>query len=235
MEVTAERGTAHLFRVLGATVAWCGLLLQLYLSVELSSANGKTVIEGLIIYLGYFTILTNILVAVVLTLPLVVPASWAGRFFDRPGVRTATAAAITGVGLAYFLLLRKVWNPEGWQLAADVMLHYLTPILFLAYWWISVPKQELRWSQVGAWMSYPLGYFVYMLIRGELTGHYPYHFLDVGSIGYGRALRNGLGILAGFALVSLLLVLLGRWQKPLGAGADSAQHQHPADGAARRR
>lgn len=233
--MTAERGTVRLFTIFAAIIAWCGLLLQLYLSLELASANGKTIVEGLIIYLGYFTILTNLLVALVLTVPLLAPASRAGRFFNRPGVGTATAAAIAVVGLAYFLLLRKVWNPEGWHLVADVMLHYLTPILFLAYWWISVPKQGLRWSQVGVWMSYPLGYFVYMLIRGELTGLYPYHFLDVGSIGYGRTLRNGLGILAGFAVVSLLLVLLGRWQKPLGAGADSAQQQPAADGAARRR
>lgn len=233
--MTAERGTARLFLVLAATVAWCGLLLQLYLSLRLSSANGKTVAEGLLIYFGYFTIVTNILVAIVLSLPLVAPASRAERFFNRPGVVTATAAAIAGVGLAYFLLLRKVWNPEGWQLVADVMLHYLTPILFLVYWWISVPKQALRWSHVGAWMSYPLGYFVYMLIRGELTGLYPYYFLDVGSLGYGRTVTNGLGMLAGFALVSLLLVLLGRRQTPLGARADSAQQQHPADGAPRHR
>ncbi len=233
--MTAERGIARFFMVLVASVAWCGVILQLYLSLKLSLADGKTVVEGLIVYLGYFTILTNILVAVVLTLPLVAPGSRAGRFFGRPGVRTATAAAITVVGLGYFLLLRKVWNPQGWQLVADVMLHYLTPILFLAYWWIAVPKQGLRWSRVGAWMSYPLGYFAYMLIRGELTGHYPYHFLDVTSLGYPGTLTNALGVLAGFLLVSLLLLLAGRWQKPITAGADSAQHQHAADGTARRR
>jgi len=233
--VTAERGTARLFMVFAATVAWCGVLLQLYLSLRLSLANGKTVVEGLIIYLGYFTILTNILVAVVLTLPVVVPASWAGRFFSRPGVRTMAAAAITEVGVAYFFLLRNVWNPQGWQLAADSVLHYLTPILFLVYWWTAVPKEGLRWSHVGAWASYPIGYFVYMLIRGELTGLHPYHFLDVGLLGYGRTLMNGLGVLVGFVLVSLLLLLAGRWQTSLTAGADSAQQQHAADGASRRR
>lgn len=74
-----------------------------------------------------------------------------------------------------------------------------------------------------------------MLIRGELTGLYPYHFLDVGSLGYGRTLTNGLGVLVGFVLVSLLLLLAGRWQRPLTAGADSAQQRHAADGARRRR
>ena len=233
--MTAERETARFFTAFAAAMIWCGVLLQLYLSLGLSLANGKTVAEGLIIYFGYFTILTNLLVAVVLTVPAAVPASRAGRFFSRPGVRTATAAAITLVGLAYFFLLRKVWNPQGWQLVADWVLHYLTPILFLACWWIAVPKEGLRWPHVGAWASYPLGYFVYMLIRGELTGLYPYHFLDVGSLGYGRTLTNGLGVLVGFVLVSLLLLLAGRWQRSLTAGEDPAQQRHAADGATRRR
>lgn len=232
--MTVERGTARVFAIFAATVAWCGVLLQLDLSLKQSLANGKTFVEGLLIYSGYFTILTNILVGVVLTLPLVAPTYLPGRFLSRPGVRTATAAAITGVGVVYFFLLRQVWNPQGWQLVADVVLHYVTPVLFLAYWWIGVPKAGLRRSQVAAWASYPIGYFVYVLVRGELTGLYPYHFLDVGSLGYGRTLMNGLGVLVAFVLLSLLLLLAGRWQSPLTAGSDTAQQQHPADGASRR-
>ena len=228
--MTAIHGEIRVLTVFTVVFAWFGLFLQLYLSLSLSSSNGKSIVEGLVIYFGYFTILTNILVAIVLTVPLVTPSSRAGRFLMRPGVRTATTAAITVVGVAYFLLLRKVWNPQGWQLVADAILHYLIPILVLVLWWFSVPKQNLRWMQVGVWMSYPLGYFVYMLIRGELTGLYPYHFLDVSSLGYGTTFINGLWVLAGFALVSLLLLLVGRLQRPLGEDADPVQQRHPADG-----
>jgi hypothetical protein len=203
------------FTILAANVAWFGVLLQLYLSLKFSLANGKTVADGLVAYFGYFTILTNILVALVLTVALVAPASSAGRFFKRPGVTTATAAAIAVVGLAYFLLLRAVWNPQGWQLVADSVLHYVTPILFLVYWWIAVPKHGLRWSHLPAWASYPIGYLVYMLIRGKLTGLYPYHFLDVGALGYGKALMNGLGVLFIFILVSVLLLVAARLQRAL--------------------
>ena len=199
------------FTIFAAIVTWLGVLLQLYLSLKLSLANGKTIGAGLVIFLGYFTILTNILVALVLTLPLVTPASPAGGFFNRPGVRTATAAAIIMVGVAYFFLLRNVWNPQGWQLVADSVLHYLTPFLFLIYWWVAVPKQGLHWSHIPAWASYPIGYLVYMLIRGELTGLYPYHFLDVGTLGYEKMLANGLDILIGFILVSLLLLIAARF------------------------
>jgi hypothetical protein len=212
----AQPGTPRRFNILAAVVAWFGVLLQLYLSLKSSVANGKTVAEGLIIFFGYFTILTNILVALVLLLPLVAPASSVGRFLHRPGVRTSTAVAIFAVGIAYHLLLRNVWDPQGWQLVADSVLHYVTPILYLWLWWVAVPKQGLRWSHVAAWTSYPMGYLVYMLIRGELTGLYPYHFLDVGALGYGTTLTNGLGVLLGFVLVSLIFLVASLLQVSAG-------------------
>lgn len=46
-----------------ALAAWFGLRLQLWLSMRLSIANGKSVIGGLVAYFGYFTILTNVFVA----------------------------------------------------------------------------------------------------------------------------------------------------------------------------
>jgi hypothetical protein len=212
----AQPGAPRRFNIVAAVVAWFGVLLQLYLSLKSSVANGKTIAEGVTIFFGYFTILTNILVALVLLLPLVAPASLVGRFFHRPGVRTSTAAAIFAVGIAYHLLLRNVWNPQGWQLVADSVLHYVTPILYIWFWWVAVPKQGLRWSHVAAWTSYPMGYLVYMLIRGELTGLYPYHFLDVGTLGYGKTLANGLGVLLGFVLVSLLFLVASLLQVSAG-------------------
>ncbi len=215
----ADRGTMRRFTIVVTIVAWFGCLLQLYLSLRLSLANGKTVGEGLNIFFGYFTVLTNILVALVLTLPLVTPASTAGRFAWRPGTQTATAAAIAAVGVAYFLLLRNVWSPRGWQLLADAVLHYLTPILFLAHWWFVVPKSGLRWFHVPAWLSFPTGYMIYMLVRGELTGLYPYYFLDAGALGYGKVLANGLGMLLGFVLMASLLLVAADLQRTLGPEA----------------
>ncbi len=211
--MTAERVAVRRFSALVATVAWFGVLLQLNLTLRLSLGNGKTIGEGMIVFFGYFTVLTNILVALVFTVPHVAPATALGRFFVRPGVRTATAAAIALIGLAYFFLLRTIWNPQGWQLVADSVLHYVTPVLYLLFWWAAVPKPGLRWPHVAVWMSYPFGYFAFMLIRGQLTGNYPYHFLDAGAIGYARTLANALGVLLAFAVLSVLLLVAGRLQK----------------------
>ncbi len=204
--------SVRVFATVCALIAWSALLLQLYLSVRLAVANGKSVAEGVLIYFGYFTILTNILVALALSVPLVAPASAPGRFFARPSVATAIAAAITIVGLAYFFLLRHVWDPQGWHLVADVALHYVDPVLFLAYWWLAVSKSGLSWTDIPKWMLYPVGYFVYVLIRGGLTGLYPYYFIDVSALGYGPALVNALGMLVGFVVVAALLVVTTRFQ-----------------------
>lgn len=71
--------------LLVAALAWFGLGLQLLLSLRLVVAQGGTPLGGLVVYLGYFTVLTNLLVAVSLSLALWRPGSAAGRWFRRPG------------------------------------------------------------------------------------------------------------------------------------------------------
>jgi hypothetical protein len=43
--------------------AWVGLVLQFYITLSQSMANGRTVGETISFYLSFFTILTNLLVA----------------------------------------------------------------------------------------------------------------------------------------------------------------------------
>lgn len=202
--------SARAFTTIAAVVAWAAVVLQFVLSTQLAMSNGKSFAEGVFIYFGFFTVLTNILVALALSCPLVGPASSIGRFFACPVVATTVAAGITVVGVAYFFLLRNVWDPQGWQLVADVMLHYITPLLFLAYWWLVVPKERLAWSDILKCMLYPFGYIVYAFVRGAISGLYPYHFIDVTTLGYGVAIANACGVLLGFVAVAVVLVWVAR-------------------------
>jgi len=76
--------------------------------------------------------LSNILVALAMTLPWLAPDTQLGAFFARPSVRTAIASYIIIVSVIYYAVLRKLWNPEGWQLVADTIEHCVTPSLFIA-------------------------------------------------------------------------------------------------------
>ena len=193
-----------------ALVAWLGVLLQLVLSLQLAVANGKSVVDGLVVYLGYFTVLTNLLVAISLSWSLVSPHSAPGRWFQRPGVASAIAVSISIVGLAYHLLLRHIWNPQGLQWLADVTLHYAVPLLCLVHWWFAVSPARMPWHAPLAWAAWPLAYLAYALLRGAGLQSYPYPFIDVAVLGYAQTLLNSAGLLLVFLLLGCVLVAIGR-------------------------
>jgi hypothetical protein len=189
-----------------------GLALELWFSIRIEQSKGGGVLDGVWLYLGFFTILANIGVAKVLAAAALGPRNAITRFWLRPGVQTAVAMSIVIVSLVYNLMLRQLWHPTGWLLIADAIVHDVMPPLYLLYWWLAVPKAELRWRQVPVWQSYPAAYFVYVLLRGAANGWYPYPFLDVNALGYAQVLVNAIGVLLAFVAVALVLVALGRWQ-----------------------
>jgi hypothetical protein len=202
----------RLFAAIAALLGWSALALQLLLSIQLSVANGQGALAGAWTYIGYFTILTNVLVALALTADARGPRGAVSRFFTRPDVHTAIAMSIVIVAAIYNLMLRQLWQPHGWQIVADNTLHVLMPVLFLLYWWLAVPKATLRWPQVIVWQLYPAAYFAYVLARGAVDRWYPYPFLDVTKLGYLLVLVDACVVLLVFVTVALLLVALGRWQ-----------------------
>jgi hypothetical protein len=200
------------FAATAALLGWLALALQLLLSIQLTIANGQGALAGVWAYVGYFTILTNVLAALALTAAASGPRGAVNRFFTRPDVHSAIAMSIFIVAAIYNLMLRQLWQPHGWQIVADNVLHVVMPALFLLYWWLAVPKATLRWPQAMVWQLYPAAYFTYALIRGAVNHWYPYPFLDVGTLGYLRVLINACMVLLVFVVVAVLLVALGRWQ-----------------------
>lgn len=62
-------------------------------------------------------------------------------------------------------------------------------------WWVGfAPKGGLTAADPPRWLLYPLAYFAYVLGRGAVDGWYPYFFIDVATLGYGRALANAAGL-----------------------------------------
>jgi hypothetical protein len=194
-----------------AALGWIALVLQFYITFTTSLANGKSAAQAIVLYFSFFTILTNLLVALVLTSSVRAPDSSWGRFFSRPVVASGTAAYIVIVGVTYSLLLRETWDPTGLQKIADFLLHDLIPVLYVAYWTLFVAKETLRWRNLVTWLAYPLVYVTFVLVRGAATGVYPYPFLDAGNLGYLRVLANAIGLLVAFLVTGSLVVAIGRW------------------------
>jgi len=147
-----------------------------------------------------------LLVTLSLTICLLTPQSGLGKLFSRPTVKSAIAVSITIVGIVYRLVLRQLWNPEDFQLVADVLLHDAIPIMYVLYWFIFVPKGELNWKNPISWLIYPLIYVPYTLIRGAVSSQYPYPFVDASQHGYSAVLFNCVLLLVGFFVMGEIFV-----------------------------
>ncbi len=199
----------RLAQIIIALVAWIALILQLYLQI----INRTTeVSEAVIRFFSYFTILTNLLLAVCFT-SLLIKDSKGNRFFSHPSTITAVTVYILIVGLVYNLVLRSLWSPQGLQLLVDNLLHSLTPLLALIYWFIYVSTKEISWKQIALWLLYPFLYLIYVMIRGSFSNFYPYFFIDISKLGYSKALTNAMYVTAAFFLISLLLIWIGKKKK----------------------
>ena len=195
-----------------AVLGWFGLTVQVYLVLVARWQEQASLIGGLINVFGYFTVLTNALVATVLSYAAFGREGHAKRFFLSPSVSSAIAASIVLVALAYSVLLRHLWQPQGWQWLADELLHDVMPVLYALYWWCEVRKGTLRLWHLAVWAIYPAVYFAYALWRGSEIGVYAYPFIDVASLGYGQVMLNALGVLMGFWGIGVVLLGLDKWQ-----------------------
>ena len=193
---------SRLLAILGALAGWAGLGIQLY--ILLNGALGP--LGGAWRFLAFFTILMNIFAACLLTGAIFRPI-----FSDaRARLQTAATVYMTIVGAIYVLILQNLWDPQGLQLIADVLLHYAAPILAILFWLVGVPKAALKWSDPVRWTGVPLLYFVYALARAALDGFYAYPFIDVSQLGWPVVIVNAAGMLAVFLIVGLLIVSVGR-------------------------
>jgi hypothetical protein len=190
-----------------SALAWVALILQGWLLLRTTLAAGGSVGGALVVLFGYFTILSNLFVALTTGAVAFRPGSW----LASPSLRGCATTSIVLVGLGYHLLLREVWDPQGWQRLADTLLHYAVPVATLAYWLSFPPSRAALPARAPLlWAAYPVAYLAYALIRGELLGSYPYPFVDVSELGYARVLGNAAGLLLGFVAMGALLRLRTR-------------------------
>ncbi|WP_282366205.1 Pr6Pr family membrane protein [Pseudomonas sp. PS02290] len=198
------------FVITAAMLGWFGLAVQLYLILWGRWIDHASLLGGLVRFCSFFTVVTNTLVAVALSCAVIDRHSAGYRFFRSPVVCAGITTCIILVSLAYNLLLRHLWTPEGWQWIADELLHDIMPLLFLGYWLFFVPKGLLRPRHVLIWTLYPVVYFGYLLLRGNVFGDYLYPFLDIGTLGVAKALTNALGVLAGFVVIGSVVYGIDR-------------------------
>ncbi len=196
------------FRIAAGILGWAALTLQY--ALVLVSNTGANQFTRSINFFSYFTVLVNILAALALTLPWLAPHSAFGKFFARPSMRTAIAAYIIIVMTIVYFVLRYLTTLQGWDFVADLLLHYVMPVLFVIDWLFLVPKQTLKVSDSLGWLAFPVIYLGWTFIHGAYSGFYPYPFLNNSELGIARVLLNEAGLLVIFLVLGFVLVTGGQ-------------------------
>ncbi|WP_328300011.1 Pr6Pr family membrane protein [Streptomyces sp. NBC_00435] len=202
------------FRALIAAAALTGLVIE--------CAYGSVPVV-----LSFFTIWTNILVAVVFALSAV-------RAHRRepdvaPLWRGGVLLFILITGLVFHLVLANPSSPfnvvedlaelSGAKAVANQLLHTVTPIGAVLDFLLLTTPRTLHPRYAAQWLAYPLLYVAFALARGALLSpdvpsRYTYPFIDAAQYGYARVALNALVLGAAFYALGLALVLADRYRPP---------------------
>jgi hypothetical protein len=168
-------------------------------------------------YFAYFTILTSIFTAVVLV--------WSGIQLARTGKDSASVAKLRLSATTAYVIVAVVYNallrndtsmaPQDvaanyhWPTPPNEILHVWAPLIVLIDFVLSRFGDRLNLKQMWNVLIYPLVWLVLTIIRGIVTGWWPYWFLNPTEKGGvpGMIMYAG-AITVFFALVGLGLTAI---------------------------
>lgn len=163
--------------------------------------------ERILRLLGYFTIQSNLLVAVS-TFDLARDPLRDGRVWRV--LRLAGVVGITVTGIVHWFLLRPLLDLDGWSALCDLLLHVAVPLLAVVGWLVFGPRPRVTLGAVLWTVAWPTAWLAYTLVRGSVTGFYPYPFLDVGVQGGATVAIACLGVTGLILAVALLVWVADR-------------------------
>jgi hypothetical protein len=127
-----------------------------------------------------------------------------------------TYAVLTGV--IYNLLLRDFVDRTLPSTAPDwplEMVHVWVPIYLIGEWLLNPHRARLSWWAAPIILIYPALWFSASLVRGALTGWYPYEFLDPTQAGGWTQILATIAPISALALgVCALLIVINRLYSP---------------------
>jgi len=217
-----------LLRLATAVALLAAIIAQFTTSVSSAAAQGRDVGTTIANFFSFFTILSNLLAAIV----LLCAAVW---FFTRGRDAAAEprslAVALASVstymivtGIVYNALLRGIPLLPGTEVVgwSNETLHLVGPILLLLDVLLGPRRRRLRWRGILAVIAFPILWVVYTLVRAPLTTNpvtgdpwwYPYPFLNphLQPWGYGGVALYVAGIAIVIAGIAWFVVWVGRWR-----------------------
>ena len=104
--------------------------------------------------------------------------------------RLAGLVTITVTGVVYHVALAWILDLDGIHQLANQLVHTVVPLLSVIRWLIFGPRGQTSRRAACVSVLYPLCWLVFTLIRGAVISWYPYPFINVTQLGYGRTILN---------------------------------------------
>ena len=198
MQTSAPDGVSRTSRMhaVTAAVAWFGVVLVGVLSATGSFAAPEQ-IEGHLFghhpsgtagvfsrvfdTYSYFTVWSNIVVAIAFTLLARRPSS---RSVVQRVLLLDALLMITITTVVYWLVLAPTDTWQGWSLLTSPLQHAVVGLLAVVGWIAVGPRGLLTIDLSPKALVVPLIWIALTLIRGAVIDAYPYPFTDVATLGY---------------------------------------------------
>lgn len=218
-----------ILRLAAAALGVAAIIAQLVRTVgraiESTTAHGGDIPTVVANFFSFFTIQSNVLAAVVLTIGAIWALGPGRRAIVEPRWYAVLLACATTymvvTGIVYNTLLRGIALDQGATVAwSNEVLHVVIPVVMVLDLLLAPKRRGLAWSTIWIVIVYPLVWVVYTLVRAPLitspaTGNawwYPYPFLDPHNFdnGFGGVAIYIVAIAAGILAVGAFVVWVGR-------------------------
>ena len=186
------------FRVLFAGLTVVAIVVQLASLAAKGTLNPVN-------YFSYFTIDSNLIAIGVLIAAALNRDRASTPRLDLVRGGAVVYMSITGIVFTLLLSNTDVDTAIPW---VNSVVHELMPLVMLADWLITPPAARLPMRQGLLWLSFPLVWIVYTIIRGAIVNLYPYPFLNPANGGYASVAVYCVAILLAMLVVSALAVVL---------------------------
>jgi hypothetical protein len=196
-----------IFASIAIAIGVLGLALNAYeIAGVMGPPQNRSFLNFLVYYWSFLTNLSNTALVLVYVADLT-GARWLGWFRD-PVTKGGMAGIMVLVMFFYhFMLVPTLPDLSPLLDTSNVLLHYVTPLLFLAWWGVFSPHGTLRFRDLPMMLVPGLAYVLYIQLRAPLAGEYPYTILDPGYAPPGGTAAGPLTVAISIGVLVVLVAI----------------------------
>jgi len=195
------------FALLAIAIGVVGLGLNMsVIAGVMGPPENRPFVSFLVYYWSYLTNLSNSVLLLIYAADLS-GVRWLA-WLRHPVFKAGMAGIIMLVMFFYHFMLAPTLPglPQAIEVS-NVLLHYVTPLLFLVWWAAFSPHGTLRYRDVPLMLAPGLAYVLYIELRGPIAGEYPYTILDPGFAPPGGTAAGFAGVAIGVGVLVLLVAI----------------------------